>query len=97
VGVLTEASGELGVAVGLQNSGGQLVAGPAWEGLACRLGMDPGLAPPAQAQTRAHAASGASAPEPEPLFGTGAPAAWVQPRDLERGPEEKLGTTGAAA
>lgn len=51
VGVLTEASGGLGVAVALENSGGRLVAGPAWEGLACRLGMDPRLVPvQAQAQ-----------------------------------------------
>lgn len=118
VGVLTEASGGLGVAVALENSGGQLVAGPAWEGLALRLGMDPRLAPqargPVQAQTQtqvetetrkqalaqsgSQADGGAAAPWPPASDPDAAGSAlWAQPDGSERGPDERLGPTGAAA
>jgi pilus assembly protein CpaF len=118
VGVLTEASGGLGVAVALENSGGQLVAGPAWEGLALRLGMDPRSAPqargPVQAQTQtqvetetrkqalaqsvSQADGGAVAPWPPASDPDAAGSAlWAQTDGSERGPDERLGPTGAAA
>ena len=118
VGVLTEASGGLGVAVALENSGGQLVTGPAWEGLALRLGMDPRLAPqargPVQVQTQtqvetqtrkralaqsiSQADGGAAAPWPPASDPDAAGSAlWAQPDGSERGPDERLGPTGAAA
>ena len=41
VGLLQQTAGTLGVSTALEDAGGQLVAGPAWETLAGRLGMDP--------------------------------------------------------
>ena len=46
VGLLQQTAGTLGVAAALEDVGGQLVAGPAWETLAGRLGLDPALSRP---------------------------------------------------
>lgn len=46
VGQLQQTAGTLGVAAALEDVGGQLVAGPAWETLAGRLGLDPALSRP---------------------------------------------------
>ncbi|WP_307869327.1 TadA family conjugal transfer-associated ATPase [Arthrobacter pascens] len=41
IGLLQQTAGTLGVSTALEDAGGQLVAGPAWETLAGRLGLDP--------------------------------------------------------
>lgn len=58
IGLLEETGSSLGVSVALENAGGRLTTGPAWEILARRLGMDSELAPAdrhAEAQTLARA------------------------------------------
>jgi pilus assembly protein CpaF len=40
IGLLQETGGSLGVSAALENAGGRLITGPAWETLARRLGMD---------------------------------------------------------
>ena len=46
IGLLQQTAGTLGVSTALEDVGGQLVAGPAWETLAGRLALDPALSRP---------------------------------------------------
>jgi pilus assembly protein CpaF len=69
IGLLGETGGSLGVSVALENAGGRLTTGPAWEILAHRLGMDPELLAAdghAEAQTLARAQTQVPAQDPSP-------------------------------
>lgn len=82
IGLLEETGGSLGVSIALENAGGRLTTGPAWEILARRLGMDSQLPPAdrhaeaqalARAQTQVPDVSPAQPPEADVVAGPQVP------------------------
>ena len=63
IGLLQETGGSLGVSAALENAGGRLITGPAWETLARRLGMD---SKPVAADGQAEAQTQVPAQDPFP-------------------------------
>lgn len=63
IGLLQETGGSLGVSAALENAGGRLITGPAWETLAQRLGMD---SEPVAADGQAEAQTQVPAQDPFP-------------------------------